>query len=698
MTFIKKLNKIYILVAAVIMLSSLSVEAQYQNKWLSAGMLHNWYSEIGSEIEHGFIASQQYGKQWPAIYRYQDMQAAKAMWIGCRNFQEVDGTTFDYKVVHVGPRVTGVDEFFPIEFKLYSKFPEPKVYVNGLESFGKAVEVDEVKEDMPYDRMLYNEVNTQIGLTMKRKIYQFSAKYHDNYIVTEYTYINTGNIDGDEEIERPDVTLEDVIIHFQERLAICRQTRYLIGNSSGWGVNTMIDARGEPGRTDADNPDGLRFQFAWHGHYPAFTDYDNLGAPIFYPDGPGYIGDADTVGRLGSAQFTGVMTLHASKSSNEFDVDDKNQPSTTWYTSSDHPVSFGNSAWNASKMAEEYSWMAKGHPDKRHAELIEPSGDYAASKKDPSSGSSNGSGYSIANGYGPYTIEPGDSIKIVLVEAAAGLSREKCIEIGMQYKNDEISALQKNELVLTGKDSLFQSFERIADDYENNWEFPKPPLPPNNFTAFSRGGRVDLSWEIPNDASLKGFELYRNITGHVDGYLDHEYFSKYEKIADLDASVSTYQDTTLEILEDYYYYLVSVGDDVPANGELNIPAHTLKSNRLYTQTYQPVKAFSKGEPELSDKVRVVPNPFIISADDIKYSGEGNKNRITFVHLPGVCEIKIYTELGELVRTLEHNNGSGSEDWFLNTNSNQIIASGIYIAVISEESTGNQEIVKFVVIR
>ena len=36
---------------------------------------------------------------------------------------------------------------------------------------------------------------------MKRKIYQFSNPYYDNFHVTEYTFINTGNIDGDEEIE-----------------------------------------------------------------------------------------------------------------------------------------------------------------------------------------------------------------------------------------------------------------------------------------------------------------------------------------------------------------------------------------------------------------------------------------------------------------------------------------------------------------
>ena len=44
------------------------VQAQFANKWLSAGSLHNWYSEIGSECEGcGFVRTQQDGMRWPGI-------------------------------------------------------------------------------------------------------------------------------------------------------------------------------------------------------------------------------------------------------------------------------------------------------------------------------------------------------------------------------------------------------------------------------------------------------------------------------------------------------------------------------------------------------------------------------------------------------------------------------------------------------
>lgn len=61
---------------------------------MAAGSLHNWYSSIGSELEEGFQLYQQFGMQWPAYYRSQDMQAARGWWIGCKNFTDENGNYF----------------------------------------------------------------------------------------------------------------------------------------------------------------------------------------------------------------------------------------------------------------------------------------------------------------------------------------------------------------------------------------------------------------------------------------------------------------------------------------------------------------------------------------------------------------------------------------------------------------------------
>lgn len=212
-----------------------------QNKWLSIGSLHNWYSSRGSEVEEGYLPQQQYGLRWPGIYKDQDMQASKGFWIGAANFTDENGRFFPYKVVHVGPRVTGEFEFYQKEFKLISKFDQPEVLVNTIPSQIYPYEIDEVDPTLPCDRIIYNLLNTQLGITVERKIYQFSQEYHNNYIINEYTFTNTGNVDYDDFIELPNNMISEIYFYYLYRLAINSNTRYAIGNATGWGINTMLD-------------------------------------------------------------------------------------------------------------------------------------------------------------------------------------------------------------------------------------------------------------------------------------------------------------------------------------------------------------------------------------------------------------------------------------------------------------------------
>ena len=100
---------------------------------------------------------------------------------------------------------------------------------------------------------------------------------------------------------------------------------------------------------------------------------------------------------------------------------------------------------------------------------------------------------------------------------------------------------------------------------------------------------------------------------------------------------------------------------------------------------------------LGDVIRIVPNPFNISAAQnvLRYPGE--PNQIAFLNIPPECTIKIYTELGQLIKTLQHTNGSGDEYWDCTTSSNQIVVSGVYI-VVFQTPKGQTAIKKFVVIR
>ena len=156
--------------------------------------------------------------------------------------------------------------------------------------------------------------------------------------------------------------------------------------------------------------------------------------------------------------------------------------------------------------------------------------------------------------------------------------------------------------------------------------------------------------------------------------------------------VNEYDDTDLQRGFDYYYYITTFDDGSANDFHPGVP---LESSKFYTLTNSP--AFLKRPPGSTlDKIRVVPNPYNIRSRDLQF-GRSAPDRIMFLDIPGECIIKIYTERGDLVETIEHNDGSGDEAWNSITSSRQTIVSGVYIATFVTPK-GEQAIRKFIIIR
>jgi len=101
-----------------------------------------------------------------------------------------------------------------------------------------------------------------------------------------------------------------------------------------------------------------------------------------------------------------------------------------------------------------------------------------------------------------------------------------------------------------------------------------------------------------------------------------------------------------------------------------------------------------------DSCRVVPNP--LNVRDPKQHFIDDPNKIAFHRLTEKCTIRIFTESGELVKTLKHD-GGGTEFWKIieeggTAVNNQGPASGLYIAHIQDDDTGESVFRKFVIIR
>ena len=532
---------------------------------------------------------------------------------------------------------------------------------------------------------------------------------------------NTGNTDSDDEIELPNQTVEGVVLYMQNRMAPVKTTRYEIGsNPTGWGINTMNDRRGDgliPGETE-----DFRATYAWHGYYPSFAaqNYDNIGGPIFNPSSTsinsGYVTADDTTGRLGAYHFVGSVILHADTSPSD-NTDDPGQPFTMDELDSDGPLTSNNDAFNLSKMEQEYVTLMTAGRTARHAYKVEPSGDpgFLDPSGDPSLGS--GGGYSYAQGFGPYTLAPGESVRIVVAEAAAGLSRENANYIGRLFKesdgDDDLAITigsetkNKNEWVFTGRDSLFQTFERAIANFNANYAIPTSPEPPSSFTVTSAGDGIDLDWEYTGDqSSLSGFEIYR-AASRLDSTYRLVYVADPSERYVSDGDVSRNENPSDFFVDapvrgrDYYYYIVAVGNTNNDNAGNTPTGTTLKSSRYYTQSYDPATLLRQAGEAMSE-IRVVPNPYRPDIDNRLLLDQTGRDRLAFYEIPGMCTIQIYTEVGELIRTIEHTNGSGDETWDLRTEARQRVVSGVYIARFvntdpNDEEYGQVAIRKIVII-
>jgi hypothetical protein len=151
-----------------------------------------------------------------------------------------------------------------------------------------------------------------------------------------------------------------------------------------------------------------------------------------------------------------------------------------------------------------------------------------------------------------------------------------------------------------------------------------------------------------------------------------------------------------------YYAIQSIGAQINSNPTLGIWGGKALSNMNMTLMADPTylkKAAGSGGSLTPTEIRVVPNPFNYSADlnNLRFGSE-TPNRLFFFNIPGNCTIKIYSEYGELIKSIEHTDGTADEPWDCETSYNQIVVSGIYIAVIKDNATGSAKTVKFVVIR
>ena len=716
----KKLISLYLLLVALVFIFQ-DIAAQGVKKEMNVGYLRWRVVDSADEGEGalGWGAGEQAffdGYEW-------SMYSSKAVMLGCKDWVDSSGVSHAVKVSGHGQWETEDKHvMMPVHdsegwtIKRQYRTTPPSIEVDGLHledpfPFNTSDGVGAAGMPGTTDGKITSYINTDMGMSIRQKALGFSQHNHDRYLITEYTFINTGNTDLDDNIEL-NQTIKGFYFLKQLRTREDPAKPWVSSYGQKTGEDDIYVVYGYPSRGEG-------------------SDYDDLGSPML-----------DNGGFLEFTQFTGEALLFASHgpaafSSNAIGV---SQPHATMTADVDF-TSFTYHTWNMTSFQKTqlYQVMEEGlknvdgifWPEMsaekfgKHGERLDERGFAFPSEME-------GYGYSasIAYSVGPYDVPFGDSIKVVVAEVYGTISPEKSFEVGSKLLNNQsitppagtylpktysdhpelygadakAEDVNKNKdlWVMSGRDSLLNVARAAQWAYNNNYNVPQAPPPPSiSVLSTSTGIKVNWGTESETAGDLQGYRVYRAVGDWYPNVPDGEtgLIGAWEKIADVGSTVNEYLDASPQrgIAQ---YYAVTAYDDGSSNGnDWNGPAGKLESNFIQNVTTKAAYKLKPGAANL-DSVVIVPNPFNLAATQLQYPGEPNK--ILFLNVPSVCTIRIFTESGDLIKVIEHN-GSGDASWgdieaeHSATETGQIVVSGLYIAQI-ETPDGNSAIRKFVIVR
>lgn len=277
---------------------------------------------------------------------------------------------------------------------------------------------------------------------------------------------------------------------------------------------------------------------------------------------------------------------------------------------------------------------------------------------------------------GPYDIEANGTVKIVLVEAVAGISL-----------TDALKGLASQALLSQGENLLKQSIIKAKNIYANNFvvNILPPPSPEMEIIPVPENQSITINWKPVEDSwndpftstnDFHEYKLYRSSLSFIGPYdllktIRPSRTTDRDRYYDSEKNKWVFEDKTISLGAGYFYAVTSVDKDGNESWMTNRNEEAVHAIR--------------NPAENALNVKVFPNPFK------KVSGfpvSGSENSIVWTNLPAECKVRIYTSNGELIKTMEHKSQlSGEETWDQLTDARQRIAPGIYFWTV-ESSVGN----------
>jgi len=357
----------------------------------------------------------------------------------------------------------------------------------------------------------------------------------------------------------------------------------------------------------------------------------------------------------------------------------------------------------------------------------------------------------ITNGHFP-TIAPGDSINVVFAIVCAKKYGADPANLDTEEQKTNLYANADWALrAYHGEDKNRNGILDPGEDLDGDGKItryilPAPPIVPK-VKVIPKDREVEIYWDKRSEYSVdpisgkrdfEGYKVYRTQAGFDLTEGGQDIFNSLVVLAQFDSAANGVSfDTGFEFVElsepvtfpgdtiEYHYkyvlsnllngwqylFAVSAFDEGDPLNNLDI----LESSPL--ANFERILPGTPANEDPDIKVGVYPNPYYGNAI---WDGSSERLRkIYFFNLPSDCEITIYTLAGDIVKRIQHTNQSNSSDirwfetyapdgkqifaggehaWDLLTDSDQAVATGMYLFTVKNNSNNEIKTGKFLVIK
>jgi hypothetical protein len=663
--------------------------------------------------------------------------AEAGLLFGARNWVDTNGQVWDAMITGHCARLRdnennvyqfAVPDEEGVPIKRIFAYPPPQIIVDGAHcepSWGSLG--DEVAPEKIWgtaDLMVESNVRMSMGLDVKQRVLAWSQPGHDDYVIWDWTFVNTGNVDRDPEIELPGQTLDSIYI--------ARITEAMINGAGDNKVMPTFAGTTEDHDTRLSYPqddDSLRIDYV-----------TPLRAGSSSDDSYGFKVDAGVWNILTGARFGGSAVLFAPKSTDVQQLpntpasNDPAQPSMhtsllaepSWMLLHNGVLADFNTM-TASEFVDAYEVMVKGvfgidttmryYQDAYPMDSVYDVYDTTASgastyyeqpldrwgELDPSRGWVYMTDIPESPDYrrwdqechcsvGPYHMDFGDTLRYVFAYVGGAINRKNSYLAGEAWESGNAASYSwLAEMDSAQMVDELRSRDPIFDVYYGTGEFNNP-LSLNDIAK-------DLLVATGKDSLFNnGMNAQRNFNQNYNIPASPAPPSVFEVTSGPDmiglewSYDPAYEPSNLAFFKIYRaqgdYIYEKQGEIVVGDWQLidsldgaertyedtdvviaydyyyaitAVSTSGVESGMFLTMTLEAAQLQSYPGPDL-ESVRVVPNPLNANSSARTRYPEGNGLKLAFVELPPECTITILTESGNLVTAIDHNNGSGTEIW------------------------------------